>query len=110
MLYDVRLALHYDYEGEVHGDRHLVRVAPPSIAGLQRVIAASLSFEPRPAAQTSFIDFFGNLVTTLRYIGYHDRLDVRLNARIAVESETPSSDVSPDLTHLQRELAALWDL
>ena len=33
MLYDIRLELHYDYEGFVHGDRHLVRVAPQSIPG-----------------------------------------------------------------------------
>ena len=38
MLYDVRLELHYDYEGFVHGDRHLIRVAPQSIPGVQRVL------------------------------------------------------------------------
>ena len=44
MLYDVRLELHYDYDASVHGDRHLVRVSPISIPGVQRVIASSLSF------------------------------------------------------------------
>ena len=38
MLYDIRLELHYDYDGLVHGDRHLIRVAPQSIPGVQRVI------------------------------------------------------------------------
>jgi transglutaminase-like putative cysteine protease len=110
MLYDVRLELHYDYEGFVHGDRHLVRVAPASIPGLQRVIASSISFDPKPATETTFVDFFGNLVTTISYAGYHDRLDVRLQARVGVEEEPHPADLSPDLPTLQRELGGLWSL
>ena len=110
MLYDVRLELHYDYEGFVHGDRHLIRVAPASIPGQQRVIASSISFDPRPDSETTFVDFFGNLVTTISYAGYHDRLDIRLGARVAVEEEHPPADLSPDLAGLQRELANIWTL
>ena len=82
MLYDIRLELHYDYEGFVHGDRHLIRVAPQSIPGVQRVVASATSFEPRPDSETSFVDFFGNFVTTIAYAAYHDSLDVRLSARV----------------------------
>ena len=110
MLYDVRLELHYDYEGFVHGDRHLVRVAPASIPGVQRVIASSISFDPKPATETTFVDFFGNLVTTISYGGYHDQLDVRLTARVGVEEEPHRADLSPDLPTLQRELGSLWSL
>ena len=76
MLYDIRLELHYDYEGQVRNDRHLIRVAPISIAGVQRVIASALSFDPRPDRETSFSDFFENTVTTIAYHGAHDHLDV----------------------------------
>ena len=110
MLYDIRLELHYDYEGFVHGDRHLVRVAPASMPGVQRVIASSLSFDPKPSSETTFVDFFGNLVTTISYVGYHDRLDVRLSARVGVEDIAPAADLSPDLAGLQRDLAGLWTL
>jgi transglutaminase-like putative cysteine protease len=110
VLYDVRLELHYDYEGFVHGDRHLVRVAPASIPGVQRVIAASIAFDPPPDSETNFTDFFGNLVTTISYSGYHDSLDVRLTARVAVEDEPPPADLSPDLAGLRRALATLWTL
>jgi transglutaminase-like putative cysteine protease len=110
MLYDIRLELHYDYDGLVHGDRHLIRVAPQSIPGVQRVIASSVSFDPRPDSETNFVDFFGNLVTTISYGGYHDRLDVRLTARVGVEDEHPPADLSPDLPGLRRELASLWTL
>jgi transglutaminase-like putative cysteine protease len=110
VLYDVRLELHYDYEGFVHGDRHLVRVAPASIPGVQRVIAASIAFDPPPDSETNFTDFFGNLVTTISYSGYHDSLDVRLTARVAVEDGPPPADLSPDLAGLRRALATLWTL
>lgn len=110
MLYDIRLELHYDYEGFVHGDRHLVRVAPQTIPGVQRVIASSISFDPTPHTETTFTDFFGNQVTTISYAGYHDRLDVKLTARVQVEDEHPPADFSPDLAGLQRELAGNWTL
>jgi transglutaminase-like putative cysteine protease len=77
---------------------------------VQRVIASSVSFDPRPDTETNFVDFFGNLVTTISYAGYHDRLDVRLSARVGVEDEHPPADLSPDLPGLQRELATLWTL
>ncbi|RYE07864.1 MAG: transglutaminase family protein [Hyphomicrobiales bacterium] len=110
MLYDIRLELHYDYEGFVHGDRHLVRVAPASIPGVQRVIASSISFDPKPDTETNFVDFFGNLVTTISYAHYHDSLNVRLTARVGVEDDHPPADFSPDLAGLQRELSTLWTL
>ncbi|TIY07918.1 MAG: transglutaminase family protein, partial [Mesorhizobium sp.] len=44
MLYDIRLNLRYDYDAAAGGGRHQVRVLPPTISGVQRVIAASLSF------------------------------------------------------------------
>ncbi len=110
MLYDVRLELHYDYEASVHGDRHLVRVTPVSIPNIQRVIASSLSFEPRPQQETTFADYFGNLVTTIAYSGYHDRLDVRLSARVQVEDLHSPADLSPTVAGLKQELATLWSV
>ncbi|MDB5542067.1 MAG: transglutaminase [Devosia sp.] len=110
MLYDVRLDLHYQYKASVHGDRHLVRVAPISIPNVQRVIASSLSFEPRPEQETTFADYFGNLVTTIAYSGRHDHLDVRLTARVQVEEATDPVDLSPTLGGLKEEIAALWSV
>lgn len=110
MLYDVRLELHYDYEGWVHGDRHHVRVTPISIPGVQRVIAASLSFDPRPDHEASYSDFFGNMITSIAYQDYHDHLDVRLSARVNVEEAGRPADFSPDIAGLAAEIAALWSL
>ena len=110
MLYDVRLELSYDYEASVHGDRHLVRVAPLSVPGVQRVIASSVSFDPRPQQESSFVDFFGNTVTTIAYSGYHDHLVVRLTARVQVEDAASTADLSPTVLALAQEIAGLWDL
>jgi transglutaminase-like putative cysteine protease len=110
VLYDVRLELHYDYDASVHGDRHLVRVSPVSIPQVQRVIASSLSFEPRPEQETTFTDYFGNLVTTIAYSGYHDHLDVRLSARVQVEDLHSPADLSPTLPSLKEELGGLWSI
>lgn len=110
MLYDVRLELNYDYEASVHGDRHLVRVAPLSVPGIQRVIASSLSFDPRPQQESSFVDFFGNTVTTIAYSGHHDHLVVRLTARVQVEDAVSTADLSPTVPALAQEIAGLWDL
>ena len=65
MLYDIKLHLHYDYAAAAGGGRHQVRVMPQTIAGVQRVIAASLSFQPPPAERADFSDFFGNSVTSI---------------------------------------------
>jgi transglutaminase-like putative cysteine protease len=110
VLYDVRLELHYDYEASVHGDRHLVRVAPISIPQVQRVIAASLSFDPKPEQESNFTDFFGNQVTTIAYSGYHDHLDVRLTARVQVDDMHSPADFSPTVEGLQQEIAAIWSI
>ena len=110
MLYDVRLDLHYDYDAPVHGGRHLIRVAPISVPGVQRVIAAGLSFEPRPQRESSFTDFFGNAVSTITYLNAHDHLDIRLTARVLVENTRPPMDTSATLGELARQIERFWSV
>ena len=110
MLYDIRLDLHYDYDAQVRNDRHLIRVAPISIPGVQRVIAASLRFDPKPVLETNFTDFFSNTVTTIAYEGAHDHLDVKLTARVSVEETAKPADLSPTLEGLRQEVGRLWSL
>lgn len=110
MLYDIRLELTYDYDAPVHGGRHLIRVAPITVPGVQRVVAASLSFEPRPQRESTFIDFFGNSATAITYSEPHDRLDIRLTARVQVEDLHPPADLSPSVPGLQQEIARFWSV
>ncbi|MBN9220453.1 MAG: transglutaminase family protein [Mesorhizobium sp.] len=110
MLYDIRLHLHYDYAAAAGGGRHQVRVLPPTIAGVQRVIAASLSFAPAANERSDFSDFFGNNVTSIAFRDAHDALDIRMSARVSVSRPEPGLDVSPDLGRLRQELAAVRSL
>lgn len=110
MLYDIRLEMQYEYESWVHGDRHHVRVMPISIRSVQRVIAASLSFDPLPDHKAAFSDFFGNAITSIGYRDYHDHLDIRLSARVNVEDLTPLPDLSPGIDALAVEIGDLWSL
>ena len=110
MLYDIHLELHYDYDAPVRNDRHLIRVTPISLAGVQRVIAAALDIDPRPDRQTSFTDFFLNPVHTIAYQGAHEHLDVKLSARVQVEEQALLEDLSPTVDRLQGELGRLWSL
>jgi transglutaminase-like putative cysteine protease len=110
MLYDVRLELTYKYDAPVHGGRHLVRVAPITVPGVQRIIASSLSIEPRPQRETTFTDFFGNSATVINFAEPHDRLDIRLSARVLVEDTQPPVDLSPSQDTLAQEITRYWSV
>jgi len=110
MLYDIRLSLRYDYGHPVAGGRHLLRVLPPSLPGVQRVITQSLTVTPDPQERRDFGDFFNNAATSLGFTTPHDALEIVMQARVAVERDTAAFDMSPDLDGLLAELAAMRTL
>lgn len=110
MLYDVRLTLEYDYAAPVHGGRHHIRVVPSTIPGVQRVVAFSLAFSPKPHLQKGFVDFFGNAVTAITMTNPHDKLEIRLTARVQVEDTPPPEDRSPPLAQLPLEISRYWSV
>ena len=110
MLYDLRLALNYSYEGSVRGDRHLIRVQPATIPGVQRVIASTLNLDPDPQQRSAHTDFFGNAVTTIAYAGRHSHLHVQLSARVSLEDTVPAADLSPPREQLRAQISRLWSI
>jgi len=110
MQYDIRLSIQYEYDHPVGGGRHLVRVLPLNIEGVQRVVAASLTVSPKPAERSDFSDFFQNHVTSVALRKPHDELDVRMSARVVVNRRPFGLDVSPLLSGLADEIAAVWSL
>jgi transglutaminase-like putative cysteine protease len=110
MLYDVRLELSYKYDAPVHGGRHLVRIVPVTVPGVQRVVASSLLVEPRPERETNFTDFFGNSATSIQFTDPHDRLAIRLTARVLVDDTQPPADLSPTRQGLAAEITRHWSV
>lgn len=110
MRYDVRLQLEYSYRPAAAAGRHLVRVAPTTIAGSQRVVASSVTFDPSPVERVDGRDFFGNATVAVSFDEPHETLIVGMSARIQVEAPGATFDVSPDITRLRREIAGVLSL
>ena len=110
MQYDIRLNLHYDYARASGGGRHQIRVLPRTIERVQRVIASSLSCDPKPTERTDFVDFFGNNATSILFRKEHATLDIHMSARVAVSRPETGLDVSPDLAGLRKQIADVRSL
>ncbi|OLP61157.1 transglutaminase [Xaviernesmea oryzae] len=110
MLYDITLRITYRYEVPVSGARHVLRVMPLSLPGRQRLVAGSLTATPVPDERYDRHDFFANPVTGLLFRKPHERLALRMQARVAVETQMETVDLSPELTRLKDDLEAVWSL
>ncbi|WP_202845189.1 transglutaminase family protein [Luteimonas saliphila] len=111
MRYDIRLRLSYAYQRPVGDARHLVRVQPRELPGIQHVQDLRVRIEPQPSERSMFEDFFGNPVLAIALRPPHQTLDVEMRAHVRVERDTQSHlDLSPDPAGLQAELATLRSL
>lgn len=110
MLYDVKLTIGYRYDTPVSGGRHMVRVLPLSIPGRQRLVAGALSVDPAPGERADRSDFFANPMSSILFRNPHDRLDIRMQARVHVETPEPAADFSPPLSGLAADIAGYWSL
>ncbi|TWF51960.1 transglutaminase family protein [Neorhizobium alkalisoli] len=110
MLYDLSLHMGYVYDVAASGARHLIRVLPLSVPERQRLIAGSVTVTPGADERTTFIDFFGQQATAVLIRAPHERLDIRMQARVMVETPSLTADLSPPLDELKDELAGLWSV
>jgi transglutaminase-like putative cysteine protease len=110
MLYDVSLHIGYIYDSPVSGGRHIVRVLPLSISGRQRLVAGTLSVLPQPGERSNMTDFFDNPATMILFRNLHESLDLKMQARVHVDSLDPSPDFSPPVTGLAEDIAGYWSL
>ena len=107
MLYDLSLHMGYIYDVPASGARHILRVMPLSIAHRQRLIAGSITISPTADERGGFTDFFGQQATSIAFRSPHERLDIRMQARVQVEPVPLTADLSPELAKLQAELSDL---
>ena len=110
MLYDISMKIEYSYEVAASDARHVVRVLPLTLDNGQRLIAGTISFSPAPDERSDFIDFFHNPAVEINFRNPHDRLDIRMQARVLVESPPAQADVSPAVDKLAAEVFDSWTL
>lgn len=92
--YDIRVVISYAYGSFVPFARHVLRIQPEH-DDLQRVANPSLLVEPAPSERLPGIDFFGNRTLMLALDRPHDRLEVRLQARVSPSATALPPDSPP---------------
>ena len=110
MIYDIGLTITYFYESPAVGGRHLLRLTPADLPGVQKRLACRLEVEPDPAERRDYHDFFGNESIEVVFREAHDEIAFRVSSRIERLMQPPSLDISPDLPRLAQEIAAWRDL
>ncbi|SCB12403.1 transglutaminase family protein [Rhizobium hainanense] len=110
MLYDLSLHMGYIYDVPASGARHILRVMPLSLPNRQRLIAGSVKITPGPDEQSNFTDFFQHPATSILVRDPHERLDIRMQARVQVESQPVGADFSPLLGKLPEEIDDCWSI
>ncbi len=104
MIYDIGMTIAYEYARAAVAGRHLLRLVPADLPGVQRRITAALTIRPEPAEERPFTDFFGNSATEVAFRAEHDEILFRVVARVERLAEAPALDISPDLTRLDGEI------
>lgn len=106
MLYELRLVMNYAYGAPATGGRHLLRLMPAEVPGVQRMIAGALDIQPGPQDRHDQRDFFGNRVTGVAMGAAHDEIVFTLRARVERLGAAPGPDLSPPLAGLAAQIAA----
>ncbi|WP_160009227.1 transglutaminase family protein [Rhizobium sp. 18055] len=110
VLYDLSMHMGYIYDSPASGARHIMRLMPLSLPDRQRLIAGSIKVSPTPDEQSNFVDFFEHPATAFMVRAHHEKLDIRMHARVQVESHSISADFSPFLADLPDILSGVWSL
>jgi transglutaminase-like putative cysteine protease len=110
MLYDISMKIGYTYEVPASGARHIVRVMPLTLEAGQQLIAGSVTITPSPDERTDFIDFFHNPAVAINLRKPHDKLEIRMQARVQVDTPSLQVDFTPNLSRILAEIADCWTL
>jgi transglutaminase-like putative cysteine protease len=110
MIYDVRQTTSYAYASKVAYAHHVLRLTPID-RPRQRVQAAALDIVPVPVERREGRDFFGNRLTWIELAEPHDRMVIRVAARIAVDqpAERPA-EATPAWEAVRDEVFASTDI
>jgi transglutaminase-like putative cysteine protease len=110
MIYDVRQTTAYTYASKVAYAHHVLRLTPIDRAG-QRVQASALDIRPAPVGRREGRDFFGNRLTWIELAEPHDRMTIKVAARIVVEPAVePAPEEIPAWEDVRNEVFAATDI
>lgn len=104
MLYDIGMRITYSYDRAAVAGRHLLRLMPADLPGVQRRVTGRIAITPEPAEQRPLNDFFGNAGLEVVFREVHDEIAFRVTARVERLAQTPGFDISPDLARLADEI------
>jgi transglutaminase-like putative cysteine protease len=104
MIYDIVMTIAYIYDQPAGAGRHILRLMPADLPGVQRRVTGALTIRPEPAEERSFVDFFGNGATQVAFREEHDEILFRIAARVERIGAEVSLDISPDLKRLAAEI------
>ncbi len=105
MIYDIGLTIAYEYDRPAVAGRHVVRLLPADLPGVQRRISGNLTILPEPAERRPFVDFFGNSAVEVAFRAEHDEILFRVTSRVERIPQAPVLDISPGLAGLAAEIA-----
>lgn len=105
MRYHITLRVSYEYDGTAAAGRHLLRLMPATIEGVQRLIIGRLDVSPRPDEEEQGQDFFGNATHSLAYRRPHEEIDIALAAHVQRLEPELTFNLAVPLDQLAGELA-----
>jgi len=110
MIYDIRQTTTCTYASPVANARHVLRLTPVQ-RDRQQVHVASLQIVPEPTQWREGQDFFGNRITWVALEQPHDKLTVKVSARIAVDELTePGAHKTPPFEFVRKTVSATDDI
>jgi transglutaminase-like putative cysteine protease len=110
MIYDIRQTTTCTYASPAANARHVLRLTPIG-RPRQNVRVASLQIAPEPSQRREGQDFFGNRLTWLAFEQPHDRLTIKVSARVAIdELAIPDALATPAFEREREAVSATADL
>ncbi len=110
MLYDIRASLITDYDPPAGAGRHVLRLQPANVPGVQRLVSGLVRLSPGPDERLDRFDFWGNATVEAAWRRDHGTLVAEVVARVERQAVAPLLDLSPSLARLGAEVAGVRDL
>jgi transglutaminase-like putative cysteine protease len=110
MLYDIRARLITDYDPPAGAGRHVLRLMPATVPGVQRLVSGLVRLSPAPDERLDRHDFWGNATVEAAWRSDHGSLVAEVLARVERLALGPPLDLSPPVARLAFEVAGQRDL